>query len=67
MDDDQQAWYFKLKEEVSQIATAKDLDYLLAKLKGDSSELFKAVDEEEEKIEEELDGTPVKKEEIALI
>ena len=32
---------------------AKDLDYLFGKLKGDGSELMKAIEEEEEKIEAE--------------
>jgi hypothetical protein len=42
---DVQEAYNKFKEGAHDISSAKDLDYLLAKLKGNGSDLLKAIEE----------------------
>lgn len=51
---DVQEAYKKFKEGAHEISSAKDLDYLLAKLKGNGSDLLKAI--EESKIDGDNDG-----------
>lgn len=50
--DDMQIAYSKFKDEINQITSVKDLDYLFGKLKGQGSELMKAVEEEEKRLSE---------------
>lgn len=46
---DLQEAYNKFKEGAHDISSAKDLDYLLAKLKGNGDEILKVLEEEDNK------------------